>query len=389
MRQRTIPRRDPLHRLRQSVVRNPVTALLGPRQCGKTTLARLFLVGRRATYFDLEHPLDAARLEHPLRALESLRGLVVIDEVQQRPDLFPILRVLADRRPLPARFLILGSASFELVRRASESLAGRLGFVEMGGLTLEEVGASRRHTLWMRGGFPRSFLARSHPASQSWRDDFIRTFLERDIPQLGVKIPALTLHRFWTMVAHYHAQVWNGSEIGASLGVSHTTARQYLDLLTGTFVVRQLPPWFENLGKRMVKSPKVYIRDSGLLHALLRIATLQDLQAHPKLGASWEGFALEQILAQAGERDAYFWATHAGAELDLLLIRHGKRWGFEIKYADAPRPTKSLRIAQRDLNLQHLWVIYPGNTRYALDEAVDCVGLDDLPELVRRHGLAA
>lgn len=372
--------------LRQSIRRNPVTALLGPRQCGKTTLARTLDSEETArAYFDLENPLDLARLENPLRALEHLKGLVTIDEIQRQPGLFEILRVLADRRPLPAHFLILGSASFETIRRSSESLAGRVGFADMSGFSLAEVGLQKIEQLWFRGGFPKSFLAKSNSESNAWREAFIRTFLERDIPQLGIRIPAFTLHRFWTMVAHYHAQIWNGSEIGSSLGVSHTTSRQYLDLLTGSFLLRQLPPWFENVGKRVVKSPKVYIRDSGLLHSLLRIAGFRDLQEHPKLGSSWEGFVLEQIFTQAGERDVYFWATHAGAELDLMLIRHGKRWGFEIKYADAPRLTKSMSIAKRDLKLKHLWVVYPGDRTYSLAEGIDCISPKVLAELLRKR----
>ncbi|MBI4430574.1 MAG: ATP-binding protein [Candidatus Omnitrophica bacterium] len=367
-----------IKRLEDSVRRNPVTALLGPRQCGKTTLAHFFCKRRKSAYFDLEDLLTVARLENPMQNLSGLRGIVVIDEIQRMPELFKILRVLADRRPLSARFLILGSASFDLIRRSSESLAGRIGFVEMGGFVLSEIDQKMTDKLWLRGGFPKSFLAQSAKDSQGWREDFIRTFLERDIPQLGIRISPLTLRRFWTMVAHYHGRIWNGSEIGGSLGVAHTTVRQYLDILTGTFVIRQLAPWYQNIGKRLVKSPKIYIRDSGLLHSLLRISDRKDLQSHPKLGTSWEGFALEQVLSRVNERDCYFWATHAGAELDLLVLRGGKRWGFEFKFSDAPTLTKSMKIAKRDLALEHLWVIYPGNVKYALDEKIDCVGLIDL-----------
>jgi predicted AAA+ superfamily ATPase len=380
-----IQRRDLARKLSDSIKRNPVTALLGPRQCGKTTLARMFGSGKRFQYYDLENPLDMARLENPLRALENLRGLVIIDEVQRNPSLFEVLRVLSDRRPLPARFLILGSASMDLIRHSSESLAGRIGFIDMGGFSLPDVGFSDMQRLFFRGGFPRSFLARTHAESESWRENFIRTFLERDIPQFGIRISSVTLRRFWTMIAHYHAQIWNSSEIAASLGIAHPTARQYLDILTGALVIRQIQPWFENTGKRTVKSPKVYIRDSGLLHSLLRIARFSDLEGHPKLGASWEGFAIEQILNRTGDRDAYFWATHAGAELDLLIVRKSKRWGFEIKYSDAPTLTKSMRIAFKDLQLKELWVIYPGKKKYSLDEGIDCIGMEDMYGLIDKY----
>src|SRR3989338_1808927 len=330
-----IQRIELFQKISRSLKQYPVTALLGPRQCGKTTLA-LSLKQRRFTYFDLENPVDLSRLQNPVGALKSLKGLVVIDEIQRLPKLFEILRVFSDRKPIPARFLILGSASPELIRHSSESLAGRIGFVDMGGFSIYEIKPPLWRRLWVRGGFPRSFLARSDRESGSWRENFIRTFLERDIPQLGIRIPAMTLRRFWTMIANYHGQVWNGSEIGASLGIAHTTSRQYLDILTGAFMTRQIAPWFENVGKRVVKSPKVYLRDLGLLHSLLQIKDFKDLEGHPKLGASWEGFVIEQILAKTGQRDVYFWATHAGAELDLLIIRKGKRWGIEIKHSDAP-----------------------------------------------------
>lgn len=363
---------------------SPVTALLGPRQCGKTSLARRIADRRRGTYFDLESPTDAARLDRPQMVLAPLRGLVVLDEIQRRPDLLPLLRVLSDRRPLPCRLLILGSASPNLIRHASETLAGRVRFVEMGGFTIEETGSDRADRLWLRGGLPRSFLARTDADSLHWREDFIRTFLERDIPQLESRIPAVTLRRFWMMVAHYHGQVWNGSEIAASLGLAHTTARRYLDLLTGAFVLRQLPPYHANVGKRLVKSPKAYVRDSGLLHALLNIPSSRELQSHPKLGASWEGFAMEQILRWTGDRNAFFWATHGGAELDLLVLHRGKRWGFEFKCSDAPRATRSMRIAMSDLGLDHLWVVYPGATGYPLGRGVDVVPASELDVVKRR-----
>ena len=360
---------------------SPITALLGPRQCGKTTLAREVARQRNAAYFDLEDPDDQARLSNPKLALGSLRGVVILDEIQRRPGLTQLLRVLADRRPLPCRFLILGSASPELMKQAADSLAGRIHFVDMMGFTMEEVGAKAMDSLWMRGGFPRSFLAASDEASRLWRRDFIRTFLERDLPQLGVRIPSEMLRRFWTMLAHYHGQTWNGSEIGASLGVSHHATRGYLDLLTAAYVVRVLPPWHENLGKRVVKSPKVYVRDCGILHTLLGIPDQDALRAHPKHGASWEGFAMEQVLAWAGERDAWFWATHNRAELDLLLLRSGKRWGFEFKCQDAPVMTRSMHIALEDLRLEHLWIIHPGHAAYALDKKVSCLGLEDLDRI--------
>lgn len=379
-----IPRGTLLQQVENGLKSSPVTAILGPRQCGKTTLAQEVARCVKAEYFDLEDPNDQARLAQPQLVLESLRGVVIIDEIQQRPELTMLLRVLADRKPLPCRFILLGSASPDLVRRASDTLAGRVHFVDMGGLTLEEVGHQGRDKLWFRGGFPLAYLAETDEASRRWQTTFVRTFLERDMPQLGVQIPAETLRRFWTMLAHYHGQTWNGSEIGASLGVTHQTTRKYLDLLTGAYMVRQLQPWFENAGKRVVKSPKVYLRDSGLLHALLGIPDWAALQGHPKLGASWEGFVIEQILSWAGERNAYFWATQSRAELDLLVHAKGKRWGFEVKYQDGPRITKSMRIVMQDLKLDHLWVVYPGRTGYPLDEHIDCITLEQLDEVRQR-----
>lgn len=356
----------------------PVTAILGPRQCGKTTLARSISKRIKAHYFDLEDPTDQARLSQPKQLLEKLEGIVVLDEIQQKPELTKLLRVLADRVPLPCRFLILGSASPELMRQSSDSLAGRVHFVDMEGFTLQEVGGDESERLWIRGGFPRSFLAKSESRSMHWRENFMRTFLERDLPQLGVRMPVDTLRRFWTMVAHYHGQIWNGSEIGASLGVSHHTTRKYLDLLCGAYVLRQLPPWFENVGKRVVKSPKVYVRDSGILHALLGIEDRRAVFGHPKLGASWEGYVIEQILSVVGDRHAFFWATHGRAELDLLLLSQGRRWGFEIKFGDAPTLTKSMRIVNDDLDLEQLWVVYPGNIRYSLADNIEVIPLCDL-----------
>jgi predicted AAA+ superfamily ATPase len=335
--------------------------------------------GKPSTYLDLENPVDVRRLSAPLTVLEELAGLVIIDEVQRRPDLFELLRVLVDRPQNPARFLLLGSASPHLVKGVSESLAGRIGFVDLTGFDLQEVGTEHRDLLWLRGGFPRSYLAAGEGASMAWREDFIRTFLERDIPQLGIRIPAETLRRFWTMVAHYHGQVWNGAQFARSLGTSEVTARRYLDILAGAYVVRILPPWFENVGKRQIKSPKIYIRDSGILHALLQLRNLADLQSHPKLGSSWEGFAVEQVIGALETRDAYFWATHAGAELDLLVLRGGKRYGFEFKYADAPGASRSMHVALQDLSLEHLWVAYPGQQEYPLDDQISVVPLESVP----------
>ncbi|HOW88469.1 MAG TPA: ATP-binding protein [Candidatus Omnitrophota bacterium] len=366
--------------LGSSVRRSRITALLGPRQCGKTTLAKHFFRGHsgKTAYYDLENQEDAALLKNPQTVLAADKGLIVIDEIQRRPDLFPVLRVLADRKPLPAKFLILGSASPELIRKSSESLAGRVEFIEMNGFSLGEVGPSKQDALWLRGGMPGSFLARSMKDSQEWRENFIRTFVERDVPQMGFQFPSAAVRRFWQMIAHVHGQIWNGSEIGASLGVAHTTSRRYLDLLTGAYVVRQLQPWYENAGKRLVKSPKIYFRDSGLLHQFLKIGSLRDLLAHPKAGSSWEGFALEQVLSRLGERDSFFWATHAGAELDLLLLRQGKKWGFEFKFTESPEVTKSMRIALHDLKLERLHVIYPGEKAVRLDKKVELVGLKNL-----------
>jgi predicted AAA+ superfamily ATPase len=328
-------------------------------------------------YFDLEDPLDFARLEAPRQTLGKLTDLVVIDEIQRRPDLFPLLRVLADRAGTPARFLILGSASPDLVKGVSESLAGRVGFVDLSGFDATEVGFDHLDTLWLRGGFPESYLSRANDTSFRWRQQFIRTFLTRDIPQLGITIPSEQLRRFWLMIAHYHAQTWNASEIAGSLGINYKTAQRYLDILTGAFMIRTLPPWTENLGKRVRKAPKIYLRDSGLFHALQNIRSLPELQSHPKLGASWEGLALEHILrvlrAEPGE--AFYWSTHGGAELDLMLVRGGRRLGFKFKYGDAPRTTKSMRAALDDLKLERLFVIYPGDKGYALDDRIQVLPL--------------
>jgi predicted AAA+ superfamily ATPase len=361
-----------------ALARSPVVSVLGPRQAGKTTLARQIAGAQEATLLDLEDPRDLARLDHPMSTLEGLRGLVVIDEIQRKPELFALLRVLADRDPLPARFLILGSASPHLVQGVSESLAGRVAFVDVSGFDLSEVGSSAFESLWIRGGLPRSFLSASDEASLAWREDFIRTFLERDIPQLGITIPAATTRRFWTMIAHFHGQVWNAAEFARSLGTSERTARRYLDILSSVFLIRQLPPWHENIKKRQVKSPKVYVRDSGLMHALLDLKDKASLESHPKLGASWEGFALEQVLQLSGERNVYFWATHTGAELDLLLFRDGRRIGMEFKYGDSPRVTRSMRVALDDLHLDRIVVVHPGRRSFELDERIEARSILDL-----------
>lgn len=373
-----------LARVRESYAVHPAVAIEGPRQCGKTTLAHAIAAEETGpvTYFDLEDPADVQRLESPEQALRPLRGLVVIDEAQRRPELFLLLRVLLDRPDKPARFLLTGSASPALIRGLSESLAGRVGIVDLGGFTLGEVVPEALQPLWLRGGFPRSFLAVDERGSLQWRLDFVRTFLGRDLPQLGITIPAETLRRFWTMIAHYHGQTWSGAEFARSLGTSEPTARRYLDILAGAFMVRVLPPWFENLGKRQVKAPKIYVRDSGLLHALLNLKDRDELLGHPKLGASWEGFALEQLIALLDTRDAYYWATHAGAELDLMTLWSGQRYGFEVKYSDAPGATKSMHTALADLGLAHLWVIYPGEKRYDLTEKITAVPAREIPALI-------
>jgi len=367
-----------LAEIRAALKRSRVTALVGPRQSGKTTLARQIVAPDSLAYFDLEDPRSLARLAEPMMTLAPLRGTVVVDEIQRRPDLFPILRVLADRRPAPARFLILGSASADFLRQSSETLAGRLETITLSGFALDEVGASALPRHWRRGGFPAAFLARSEQASFVWRLQFIHTYLERDLPQFGITVPAPTLLRFWTMLAHYHGAVWNAAEVARSLGVSEPTARRYVDMLTGLFLVRQLQPWHANLKKRQVKAPKVYVRDSGLLHALLGLGSEREIVAHPKVGASWEGYAIEETLRRVRPQATYFWATHTGAELDLLFFEGGRRYGVEVKFQDAPRLTPSMRIALTDLALEHLTVLYPGDRRYDLDRRVTVIPLAEL-----------
>lgn len=374
----------PLQRIRDALAVHPAAALTGPRQCGKTTLARLVAAREPSAHcFDLEAASHRRRLENPEEALGRLSGLVIVDEVQRSPALFETVRVLVDRPSNSARFLLLGSASPTLVRGVSESLAGRTGLVDLAGFSLEETGPDAWRDLWVRGGFPRSYLAPGLRGSVAWRRSFVRTFLERDVPQLGIAVPAARLRRSWTMIAHFHGQVWNAAEFARSLGVSEGTARNYLDILDGAFVVRVLPPWFENLKKRQVKSPKIYVRDAGILHSLLGLANEDDVAGHPKCGASFEGFVIEQILDALDPDGAYFWATHAGAELDLMIFLGGKRYGFECKFADAPGPTRSMRAALADLRLDHLWTVCPGSDAYDLGPSLSVVPVAGLPALLR------
>lgn len=370
-----------VERLTKATQRSPITALLGPRQCGKTTLARDFAYGKATTFFDLESQPDRRRLQNPELVLGPLTGLIVLDEIQHLPELFSVLRILVDRPENQAHYLILGSASPLLVKNVSESLAGRVEFIELSGFDLSEVGYESKNALWLRGGFPRAYLADSDEDSLIRREGYIRTFLERDIPQLGITIPATAMRRFWTMLAHYHGQILNASELARSMGVSDKTARSYLDILTGTFMVRQLQPWFENIGKRQVKSPKIYLRDSGLLHNLLGLPDMHSLLGHPKVGASWEGYVLEQVQQIAHPGEVYFWATHGGAELDFFFMQGGRRYGIEVKYSEAPKITRSMRIAQENLGLEHLWVIYLGDHSYPVDENITVWPLNRLSEL--------
>ncbi len=368
--------------VRRLLDRNRAVGIIGARQVGKTTLARMVARAekRPVEFFDLEDPRVRARLADPMRALEPLRGLVVLDEVQLLPGLFSVLRVLADRPGRPARFLILGSASPEMLRQSSESLAGRIAYHELGGFAIDEAGAENHLRLWRRGGLPLSYLAGSEHASFEWRRNMVRTFLERDLPQLGMNIAAETMRRFWTMLAHHHGGVWNSSELARSFGVAHTTVRGYLDRLTSAMVVRQLLPWHANVSKRQVKSPKVYIKDSGLLHALLGLPTQKDIEGHPKVGASWEGFVIEQVIRLLGAQpeECFFWATHAGSELDLLVIRGGKRRGVEVKLTTAPHLTRSVRTAFEDLALTSLDVIHAGTESFPMAEGIRALAISDI-----------
>lgn len=376
-----IKRTPEIKRLKELFKNNPIVAILGPRQCGKTTLSHQFsrLLSSEVTTFDLENPRNLERLKEPLLALEDAKGLVIVDEIQRLPNLFPVLRVLSDSSP-KTRYLILGSASRDLIKQSSESLAGRITYLEIGGFSLEHLRAQDREKLWIRGGFPRSYLAANEAASYQWRQDFIATFLERDIPQLGINIPAEALGRFWGMLAHYHGQIFSASETGKSLGVSDHTAQRYLDLLTGTFMVRQLRPWYYNTKKRLVKRPKIYFRDTGILHTLLSLEDKKDVLSHPKFGASWEGFALEEVIRRLHlrEEEAFFWGVHTGAELDLVFRKKGGLYGIEVKYTQAPSLTSSMRFAFEELALKHLWVVYPGKEKYPLNKDITVVPLAEL-----------
>ena len=379
-----IERANGLRQLQTAITRSPITALLGPRQCGKTTLARQLASIRGAAIFDLESEPDVRRLANPEMVLGALDGLVVLDEIQRMPRLFTTLRVLADRPDARSRFLILGSVSPDLVRGVSESLAGRVEFVELTGFDLAETGSPAWRRLWLRGGLPRSYLAASDDDSMAWRDGFVRTFLERDIPQLGITIPPAAMRRFWTMLAHWHGQIWNGSELGRAIAASDKTVRRYLDLLTGTYMVRQLQPWFENVAKRQVKAPKIYLRDTGLLHALLGLPDDAALLGHPRVGPSWEGFAIEQILRALGRSDAWFWGAHGGGELDLLVIERGRRIGFEVKFNEAPRVTAAMRNVAETLALDHLFVVCPTPHAYPVDAGITVLPITEVVDLRRR-----
>jgi predicted AAA+ superfamily ATPase len=382
-----IQRRNYLEYLQKATSRSPITALLGTRQVGKTTLAREFVSGKKVLFFDLESLPDRRQLQNPELVLENVDGLVVLDEIQRMPELFGTLRVLVDRPENLARYIILGSASPNLIKQASESLAGRVEFIELNGFSLSEIGNNDWQNLWLRGGFPRSYLADSIDNSLAWREGFIRTFLERDLPQLGVSIPSEAGRRFWSMLAHYHGQIWNASELSRAMGLSDKTIHSYLDTLSGSFMVRQLQPWFANISKRQVRAPKIYLKDSGLLHSLLDITGAGVLLGHPKVGASWEGFVLEQVLNKLHIPSVYFWATHAGAELDLLYFIDGKSCGVEVKFTETPQTTRSMHIAIEDLKLSHLWVIYPGPTSYPVDKRITILSICDLDRLNQVNNL--
>jgi uncharacterized protein len=372
-----------IQQIRTAVNRSPITALLGPRQCGKTTLARIFSGDKNAVFFDLESKPDQQRLQNPELVLGALQGIVILDEIQTMPQLFSVLRVLVDRPENKVKFLILGSASPELIKNVSETLAGRVEFVEMSGFNLLEIGKKKWREIWLRGGFPRSFLAKTDEDSRAWREGFIRTFLERDIPQLGISIPSAAMRRFWTMLAHFHGQVWNASKLARSMGLSDKTVRSYLDILTGTFMIHQLQPWFENTSKRQIKSPKIYLRDSGILHGLLNLSDTHSLLGHPQVGASWEGFVIDQALNIIRPSQAYFWGVHSGAELDCFFIHQGKRYGIEVKLSESPTLTKSIKSAMTMLSLDHLWIIYPGEHSYDIEKNISVHSISDIEVLPR------
>jgi uncharacterized protein len=373
-----VARKTNLAEIQQLLSSFSVVAILGPRQCGKTTIAKKI---NNRHYFDFENPIDLAKFENPQLLLEKLSGLIVIDEIQRKPEIFPILRYLVDNFP-NQKYLILGSASRDLIQQSSESLAGRIAYYELSGFKIHELGKEKLFNLWSRGGFPLSFLAKNNKISLTWREQYISTFLERDIPALGIKIPANTLRRFWMMISHYHGQLLNYSELGRSFGISDMTVRKYIDILEGTFMIRLLQPWHVNIGKRLVKQPKIYLRDSGILHSLLSIENIEQLQSNPKLGSSWEGFAIEVVIMSIKNptNSIYFWKTHNGAELDLYWQAKGKNWGIEFKYSDAPKLTKSMNIAINNLSLSHLWVIYPGSELYQLAENITVLPIKNISE---------
>jgi uncharacterized protein len=381
-----IKRKKELKKIEKLFKDNPVVCLLGPRQCGKTTLAGQFAqymtqkttqnMNKKVHFFDCEDPRDNAKLDNPMLVLESLQGVVIIDEIQMKSELFSVIRVLADQKE-KRKFLILGSASRELVMQDSESLAGRVAFMELSGFCFYDIQIDKWRDLWLKGGFPRSFLAKTDSSSLKWRQDFIRTFLERDIPNLGINIPPAMIRRFWTMLSHYHGQVFNASEMGRSLQLADTTVKRYLDILTQTLLIRKLQPWFYNTKKRLVKTPKIYFRDSGILHTFMTLENMSDLENHPKIGASWEGFAMEQVMINFGLSDdeTFFWALHTGGEMDLVFRKKGRIWGIEVKYNEAPKTTKSMRSAISELGVSHIWVIYPGDDVYPLDKKITAVGI--------------
>lgn len=378
-----IKREQYQQRITAALKRSPIVAILGPRQSGKTTLARAISKLYESTYFDLESQPDLRRLENPEMLFDSLQGLIVIDEIQTKPQLFPALRVIVDKPDNKCKFLILGSASPQITQSASESLAGRVEFVDLAGFHLDELPDNPIEPLWLRGGFPRSFLAKTNEDSTAWREGFIRTFLQRDIPQLGIPIPAPAMRRFWTMLAHFHGQTWNAAKIASAMGINNKTVRTWLDILTQTYMIRQLQPWHENISKRQVKSPKIYFTDSGILHSLLEIEDLHALKGHPQVGASWEGFAMEQILRSLRPAQPYFWSTYSGAELDLFFIRNAKRYGVEFKFSEAPDKTRSMTIACQTLNLDKLLVVYPGKHTFPFDETVSACPIHEAVKLLQ------
>lgn len=381
-----LKRNKALDLLKEKLAYSPAVAILGPRQCGKTTLVKQFIKtipNKEINFFDLEDPRDLARLENPILSLEDLSGYVVIDEIQRKPELFPILRVLIDKQKNNTKYILLGSASRDILESSSETLAGRISYLELEGFGIDVIKKSETNKLWLRGGFPRSFLAASDSESFAWREDFISTFLERDVPNLGIRVPATTLRRFWTMLAHYHGEILNYSDLASSFGVADTTIRHYIDILVSTFLIRELKPWHQNTKKRLVKRPKIYFRDSGLFHSLSFIKSNRDLQLHPKLGQSWEAFAIEQSIYSLNlkQEEAFFWKLHSGAEMDLVFERKGSLYGVEVKYNDAPTMTKSIASAIEELDLEQVWIVYPGSKNYRIHEKVEVISINQIHTL--------